>query len=711
MPKILPGEIQERVIEKIVAQNADARFFQHWLCPTCEKAISQSSIIAGRAGELLGVSPRREAYSLGGQEVTETIDHHQSTELLFDSLLQGCHLCSLLSAGIQERTESSRSCPDPKTVAPSPQFPQTGRSQTRLLLRVSCETSFYKGRVRQESGCMSLWKRRPDGTEIEYGSKGFIDVVNKGDKWSPKPDKSYDLHKTAPDTLFSLSTASPASFRWAKSLLDECQSRHNSCSRAYKSAIQAPTRLLDLDGVESKGRIRLVVVDHTKGARPEYLTLSHRWGNKPTVRLLQGNEADFTESISMQGLPLTFQHAVTVTVRLGFRYLWIDSLCIIQDLLADWERESAIMGDIYRGSICTIAACSAMDSHEGFFSSRNPLLDLPCRLNEQVGVVNCFNFGRLPADYLSSRGWVVQERALSSRTLFYRAGAISWECVETEFEERGVKEQADQPKSRFYNLSLIKLGKLDLSTPSESLLMFHTYWTKLLGFYSATHLTRPSDRLVAISGVISKIRQSTQLTPLAGLWKEILPAELLWKAEDVSHLLQMQEHRAPSWSWASFDGRITNQWVKLARESHDFKWKIDVLEAEAAAAPSGQVFASYLHLRGPLRRVREAKSNADGQQQSSVLSAKLWTADNGIREANEELWALLIVRAGRSGLRETASGLELSMVDVGLILAPVEGSKNAFQRRGYYEESFWPSGKRHIFWEGEDKDVKTFTFL
>jgi len=93
------------------------------------------------------------------------------------------------------------------------------------------------------------------------------------------------------------------------------------------------------------------------------------------------------------------------------------------------------------------------------------------------------------------------------------------------------------------------------------------------------------------------------------------------------------------------------------------------------------------------------------------LSAKLWTADNGIRDANEELWALLIVRAGRSGLRETASGLELSMVDVGLILAPVEGSKNAFQRRGYYEESFWPSEKRHIFWEGEDKDVKTFTFL
>jgi hypothetical protein len=130
-----------------------------------------------------------------------------------------------------------------------------------------------------------------------------------------------------------------------------------------------------------------------------------------------------------------------------------------------------------------------MDSHEGFFSSRNPLLDLPCRLNEQVGVVNYFNFGRLPADCLSSRGWVVQERALSSRTLFYRAGAISWECVETEVEERGVKEQADQPKSRFYNLSLIKLGKLDLSTPSESLLMFHTYWTKLLGFYTATHLT------------------------------------------------------------------------------------------------------------------------------------------------------------------------------------------------------------------------------
>jgi hypothetical protein len=104
-------------------------------------------------------------------------------------------------------------------------------------------------------------------------------------------------------------------------------------------------------------------------------------------------------------LPLTFQHAVIKTGRLGFRYPWADSLRITQNSTTDWQHESAIIGEIYRGKIYTIVAFSASDSQEGLFSSRNLLIFHPCRLNDEIGLPGCRS---LPHYYLSSREWVVQ---------------------------------------------------------------------------------------------------------------------------------------------------------------------------------------------------------------------------------------------------------------------------------------------------------------
>lgn len=92
-------------------------------------------------------------------------------------------------------------------------------------------------------------------------------------------------------------------------------------------------------------------------------------------------------SILLDDLPLTYRHVVFIAARLGYRYLWIDSLCVIQDSESDWERESSLMGDIYRGNVCIIAAFSAKDSHGGCFVNRNPLSYMPCRLSNIPPVV------------------------------------------------------------------------------------------------------------------------------------------------------------------------------------------------------------------------------------------------------------------------------------------------------------------------------------
>lgn len=58
-------------------------------------------------------------------------------------------------------------------------------------------------------------------------------------------------------------------------------------------------------------------------------------------------------------LPNTFQDAITVTRMLGLKYIWIDSLCIVQDDAQDWEREAAKMAIIFEAAYVTIAATAA----------------------------------------------------------------------------------------------------------------------------------------------------------------------------------------------------------------------------------------------------------------------------------------------------------------------------------------------------------------
>lgn len=89
-------------------------------------------------------------------------------------------------------------------------------------------------------------------------------------------------------------------------------------------------------------------------------------------------------------LPKTFQEAIALTRKLGVRYLWIDSLCIIQDDHHGWEVESAKMATIYSLSYLTIAATHAADSQQGCFSTRwtvaNDLLDLPRFTSREIEI-------------------------------------------------------------------------------------------------------------------------------------------------------------------------------------------------------------------------------------------------------------------------------------------------------------------------------------
>jgi hypothetical protein len=212
-----------------------------------------------------------------------------------------------------------------------------------------------------------------------------------------------------------------------------------------------PSRLLDV-GTETQPAVSLRITSHAfPEPFPTYVTLSHCWGKFRITKLQLANLAAMTakDGITVDSLPMTFQDAIVATRRLGVRFLWIDSLCIIQDSIEDWAAESSRMGDIYAGGLCNLAATAATaapDGRTGCFVNRNPVLARSCRvyIDEESYVRSCkferpglyefvdldlWSNGILKAP-LGRRGWVLQERFMARRALHFGENQLFWECTE-----------------------------------------------------------------------------------------------------------------------------------------------------------------------------------------------------------------------------------------------------------------------------------------
>jgi hypothetical protein len=141
----------------------------------------------------------------------------------------------------------------------------------------------------------------------------------------------------------------------------------------------------------------------------------------------------------VQDLPKTFQDAVEVTRQLGKQYLWIDSLCIVQSLeegvqTEDWKVESKRMEIVFSSAYCTLAASSAEGSHEGFLKQRPSSQPLQIETEDGGRLYVSKEVDNFLEDMedapLNKRGWVLQERILSRRTIHFGAKQTYFECGE-----------------------------------------------------------------------------------------------------------------------------------------------------------------------------------------------------------------------------------------------------------------------------------------
>lgn len=157
----------------------------------------------------------------------------------------------------------------------------------------------------------------------------------------------------------------------AQKWIADCTLNHERCQERDADGSWYPTRLLDIGTANTEpgtaAVLKLVETSQNEIHGP-YVTLSHSWGGGNPVMLKKGNHAHFLLGIS--NLPKTFEHAVQAARKLQVRYLWIDSLCIIQDQPEDWATEAQLMHKVYRHAWSNISATASRNSSEGLFRTR-----------------------------------------------------------------------------------------------------------------------------------------------------------------------------------------------------------------------------------------------------------------------------------------------------------------------------------------------------
>jgi len=405
------------------------------------------------------------------------------------------------------------------------------------------------------------------------------------------------------------------------SWLRECDENHKICQTEWKSPNGEkellPRRVLDL----SNGQIRLV--ETVEGQRGHYVALSHCWGKKQLLTTTRATIDDHMKGIPFERLPKTFQDAIVITRGVGLQYIWIDSLCIIQQDKADWEQQSALMADIYGRCYLNIATTRAGGGHEGCLGPRwttTDTLKWAAEFAKQVGddsddenvsgkkaeeiskirkcEVKSFKIPGVEQDIrirlsiqsahealqtprwiqnhaatapLLPRSWVYQERFLSSRTVHLHANEMVWACNVSQRCE--CKELDGSPlDGDGWSASKDRVVKLP---ENRNLKVIHGLWRTMVEDVSLLDLTYESDRLPALAGLASRFAKYFPRNEryLAGLWEGDLPRDLLWESggsEQMNGPTRIRDSNlGPSWSWVSL------MWGRSGESISGMRWEYE----------------------------------------------------------------------------------------------------------------------------------------
>lgn len=404
-------------------------------------------------------------------------------------------------------------------------------------------------------------------------------------------------------------------FNAIRNWLDICKT-HKACNETVPTGFkipenqetELPSRVIDI-------RPDIPVLRQSAPAESGlYATLSHCWGDPSIMpKTTLSNLEDQMHGIPVETLPRSFQDAIKVTRNLDIPYLWVDSLCIIQegDDGADKDREISRMGNIYQLSVLTIAAGGASSSTEGCFRPRKaesrsigPFVRMPYRTVEGKAEGNFYVYerkGTFNDEYhdnvekcpLFTRGWVVQERLLSRRMVIFTEGEMIFECQTN----LPINESGEIYKRQ---ITLKEHSRLTYQPMDKGILQRYNTgdlpsWYAVVELYSRMNLSQTQDRLIAISGVAQEIQRTVASEALfdgesieesqnlaiyvSGLWLNGLFTGLLWQCIEPGRTTS-PDCAFPSWSWAS-----VLQGVVWHKEMLNGKMECEIVSPEVVSKP------------------------------------------------------------------------------------------------------------------------------
>lgn len=395
--------------------------------------------------------------------------------------------------------------------------------------------------------------------------------------------------------------------------LRKCDQGHAGCLESASDELEArwrPSRLLKIEQVLPGKVSKLSICEDLSDSPVQYMTLSHCWGTSRPLQLVEKSLLLFRNCIPLSEVPKAFMEACEITLRLGVSFIWIDSLCIIQDSEEDWLRESSMMATIYSHSYLNLAAAHSAGSSDGLFSVRNPdaIGPWPIRSKDSDGSLKLFilqesdSLSLLQASRLNHRAWVLQEQVLAPRTLYFTSGTLIWQCEEICASEGRPNGFGSHPKIGCLKHDLMIIDKRTLEDD----------WFQYVRLFSEREITKNTDRLIAISAIAYRLMRQYQLTEsdyLAGLWRPSMPLSLLWLSNKHNERLWTRpwkryekpvKYCAPSWSWASHN-----------RGVYMINWGITVANAllidvyiTPVAEQLGSVRDGYLRIQGILVKIQ-----------------------------------------------------------------------------------------------------------
>lgn len=438
----------------------------------------------------------------------------------------------------------------------------------------------------------------------------------------------------------NIDPVSEGSLSWAKSRIGECLNQHSGCPGP--STTQLPKRV-----------IQIVDQDNLKITAGEeigsYTALSYCWGGPQLFGTSTDTFAKMGEGFKTSELPQTLQDAVRLTSELGIEYLWVDSLCIIQDSAEDKEQEIPKMSQYYQDAYVTISAGGEKVT-DGFLKSHDfcethpntglgkDLLSMPffCPNNE-VGKI----YFREEKNYclsdekISKRAWTLQERMLSSRVLTY-GSRVLWQCNTAQHSDGGCEDWSFDLRSSKQRSMKPDFAAVNRTTQSDleditNKLQVEIYladdsaatdqspnqptvkppfnvseiWYSAVHEYSFRQLTIPSDKLPAISGIAIALSKISNDEYLAGHWRSNFLRELMWSTYPDIKTLPSATWRAPSWSWASLNNRITFERLPSPSAIPLATIISYTVIPRNPASKFGEIASANLKIRGPVVEIND----------------------------------------------------------------------------------------------------------